>query len=318
MLNAIDRYEKEPWTILFATVALGAVAAPLLTLAVFLVSGRPVVLTPQLAPAPGGADPIVGVVQELAKGSMLLLLTSMIRDEFDDVLDGVVYGAALGAGYGAAETFVYAAGGTGSLSAATLGALLVSGLNHAFYGAVFGAALGFGGRQPAAGRRALVIVYGLASAALLHALHDTLPAILSRLLGQPDAAIGVIARLVATLVNVLGLVALAFIVWGAWRRETRVLHEHLRPEVEGGVVSADDYAAIGSLRARLGRQAEALRRRGLGEVRALRRLYATEGELAFVQWRRTVSHRRPPPPERAERLREEIRRLRGELEARGS
>ena len=61
VLNAIDRYEKEPWTILLACVGVGAVVAPLMAIGVFVVLGR------------------------------------SVRDEFDDILDGVIYGAAVGA-----------------------------------------------------------------------------------------------------------------------------------------------------------------------------------------------------------------------------
>ena len=66
-----------------------------------------------------------------------------MRNEFDDVLDGVIYGAAIGAGFGAAESFLYVLGGTELLSSETIVRLVVAGLNHAFYMAVFGAILGW-------------------------------------------------------------------------------------------------------------------------------------------------------------------------------
>ena len=59
---------------------------------------------------------------------------------------------------------------------------MVAGLNHAFYMAVFGAILGWAQRLPR-GQRWTAIVLGLATAAWLHAFHDTLPQILSRVLG---------------------------------------------------------------------------------------------------------------------------------------
>ena len=86
-----------------------------------------------------------------------------MRDEFDDVLDGVIYGAALGAGFGAAESFLYVLGGTSALEPATIAQLVIAGLNHAFYMAVFGAILGWAqdlptgqrirGHRPRPGRR---------------------------------------------------------------------------------------------------------------------------------------------------------------------
>ncbi len=62
VLNAIDRYEKEPWTIVLACVGVGAVVAPVIAL-----------------------------------GALLFVLVRSVRDEFDDILDGVTNGAAVGA-----------------------------------------------------------------------------------------------------------------------------------------------------------------------------------------------------------------------------
>jgi RsiW-degrading membrane proteinase PrsW (M82 family) len=313
VLNAIDRYEKEPWTILVSGVLLGGIVAPLAVIGLLVLSGRGPELTPSFAPRPTGADPFVAIVQELVKGGLLIALVNVVRDEFDDVLDGIVYGAALGAGFGAAESFVYTLGGTTGLSAGTVIALLISGLNHAFYTAVFGGVLGYARTFVDRRIRFLVAVYGLATAVLLHSIHDALPTMLSRVLGQPDATIGVVTRLLATAINVLGIVTLgAAIIW-ALRREARVLTTELRPELEAGVISATDYETIAALRRRLARQAAVLRAQGVEQARTLRRLYATEGELAFHLRRLGIRHRRRPSAARTEELREEIRRLRREL-----
>lgn len=307
VLNAIDRYEKEPWTILLACLGLGALAAPILVMLVLVLLGRPAALPPAFAPGLR-PDPVVGIVEEVVKGLLLLGLVRSVRDEFDDVLDGVVYGAALGAGFGAAESFLYVLGGTELLGGDTVVLLVVAGLNNAFYTAVFGATLGYAQRLPRV-QRAVVIGLGLATAAFLHAFHDTLPAILARLLGQPDAALGLASRLLAEAINWLGILTLVLIVVMAWRREARILRAQLRDEVASGLVSEADYATITSIGGRLRRQLGVLRAGGLRQVMQLRRLYAAEGELAFHKWRLTVRHRRPPAAERGDELRAEIRRL---------
>ncbi|MFH1474692.1 MAG: PrsW family glutamic-type intramembrane protease, partial [Chloroflexota bacterium] len=307
VLNAIDRYEKEPWTILLACLGLGAVVAPVVAIAALVLAGRPASLPPAFAPGLR-PDPLAGILEEVVKGVLLYVLIHTVRDEFDDVLDGVIYGAAVGAGFGAAESFLYALGGTEALSSSTIVALVIAGLNHAFYTAVLGAILG-GAQSLHAGRRAVVVALGLATAALLHALHDTLPAILARLLGQPDAAVGLASRLLANAVNWLGILTLALIVVLAWRREARILRDELRDEVASGLVSEEDYATITSFGGRLRREARLLRADGIGSAVRLRRLYAAEGELAFHKRRATIRTRRPPAPERGEALRSEIRRL---------
>lgn len=315
VLNAVDRYEKEPWTVLIACVAFGAIIAPVLSVAILGVLGRPMTLAPQFALGPGSGDALVGVVEEAVKAGCLLAMVRLVRDEFDDVLDGVIYGAAIGAGFAGAETFVYAAGGTGTLDTGTLGALLVAGLDHAFYGMIFGAVAGYAaGRHDASSARSMVLLaYGVATAALAHALHDTLPAILARLVDQPDAATGLATRLVAQAVNVLGLVTLVVVIWAAWRREGRVVHVRLADEVESGVISADDYSAIHSVRARFARQRAAFRTHGLTGLRATRRLYATAGELAFAKERQVMRRRVIPSDDRLASLRAELVRLRREL-----
>jgi RsiW-degrading membrane proteinase PrsW (M82 family) len=316
ILNAVDRYEKEPWTILLACVGLGAVAAPLISVIVLGLAGRTPAeaLAPQLAPSPNGADTLVAVVQEVVKGVLLVILTHSARDEFDDVLDGVVYGAALGAGFGAAESFVYAIGGTAGLSGSTLVGLLVSGLGHAFYTGALGAILGAATRLHSARLATVVAVYGVATAALLHSLHDALPFMLARTIGVADAALGVGTRALAEAVNLLGILTLAVIVVGALRRESHVLRDQLREEVETGVLSDDDYRTIASFRGRTGREMATLRRGGIGRFRTLRRLYGTAGELAFHKWRLAVRKRRRPSPSRTDVLRAEIQRLRQSLD----
>jgi len=307
ILNAIDRYEKEPWTILLACLGLGAVVAPAITIAILVATGRPAGLPPAFAPGPS-ADAFTPAVETVVQGVLLLGLIHTVRDEFDDVLDGVIYGAALGAGFGAAESFLYVMGGTAMLTPSTVGLLVIAGLNHAFYMAVFGAILGWAQHLPV-GRRRIATVLGLATAAWLQAFHDTLPQILSRVLGQTGPAAGAALRLLADLVNWLGILTLGVIVVLAWRRESRILLVELRDEVEAGVVSEADYATITSASGRLRSEWRLLRIQGMGGAMRLRRRYGIEGELAFHKWRMTVRNRRRPPAERGDALRAEIRRL---------
>jgi hypothetical protein len=280
---------------------------------VFVLAGRAATLPPAFAPGPR-PDAFTAIVEEVTLGILLVVLVRTVRDEFDDILDGVIYGAAIGAGFGATETFLYVMGGMGLVSGETAVALVIAGLNHAFYMAVFGAIVGWAQSLPTV-QRWIAIVLGLATAAFLQAFHDTLPLILSRVLGQPDAAVGALSRLLADLVNWLGLLTLGVVVVVAWRREARVLKSQLQDEVASGVVSEADFATITSFGGRLGRQAALLRAPsgGLARVMRLRRRYAAEGELAFHKWRLTVRDRKRPPVERGDELRAVILGLADEI-----
>ena len=307
ILNAIDRYEPEPWSILISCIAAGALIAPLLSVAVFAVMGRGATLPPAFAPGLR-PDPFTGIVEEVLVGIVLLVIVRTVRDEFDDILDGVIYGAAIGAGFGAAESFLYALGGLELLTRGTILQLVIAGLNHAFYAAVIGAVVGWAkGHQGI--RHWYAVALGIATAALLHAFHDTLPAIMSHVLGQPSAAVGAASRLIANAVNWLGLVMIIVVVVWAWGREARILRAELYNEVKDGVVPADDYATITSFGGRLRREWGLLRRVGIGGSERLRRRYAAEGELAFHKWHRMVRDQRAPDLAKGEALRAEIRGL---------
>jgi protease PrsW len=307
VLNLIDRYEKEPWRILIACLGMGALVAPAASVAALIVLGRPAGLPPAFAPG-RSPDALTGVVESIAVGIVLVAIVRSVRQEFDDVLDGVIYGAAIGAGFGAAETFLYALGGTSQLTTITIAQLLIAGLNHAFYGAVIGAVLGWA-RDLQPRQAAAATILGVATAAWLQAFHDTLPLILAHVLGKPDAAVGTASKLLADAVNWLGILAVVVIVALSWRREARILQDELHDEVAHGVVSAADYSTLTSFGGRLRRQAALLRGSGLGSVIRLRRRYAAEGELAFHKWqlRRRVGH--GPDPARGDRLRDLIRSL---------
>lgn len=308
VLNLIDRYEKEPWTILIACLVAGAIVAPAFSIGAFQAIGRAPALPPAFAPG-RSPDALTGIVEAVAVGLVLVAITRSVRQEFDDVLDGVIYGAAVGAGFGAAESFLYALGGTTQLSPLTTAQLLAAGLNHAFYGAAVGAVLGWA-RDLAPWPRWTATVLGIGSAAWLQAFHDTLPLILARVVGRPDAAAGSAVRLLADAVNWLGILAMVAIVVLAWRREARILRAELRAEVDAGVVPVADYATLTSFGGRIRRQAALLRLGGLSPVLRLRRRYAAEGELAFHKWhlrRRTAANR--PDPGRGDSLRELIRSL---------
>jgi RsiW-degrading membrane proteinase PrsW (M82 family) len=312
ILNWIDRYEKEPWTLMGAGVVLGAVVAPLLSMGILGLSGRGFELTPSFAPRPTGADPVVALVEELIKGALLLGLVYWVRDEFDDVVDGIVYGAAVGAGFGAGETFLYAIGGV-TLPPSTVFRLMVSGLDHALYTAVFGAIVGFSRGLRTQGEKLTVMGLGLATAVLLHTLHDAVPTMLARVLPLSTGTSGALTSVLAELIPLLGIFTLIVAIFFAWRREADVLRAELRPEVETGVISQGDYDTITSRRGQVARTRQVFRTHGFGGVRTVRRLYATEGELAFQKRRLEVRTRKRPSETSADELRAEIGRLRNRL-----
>jgi RsiW-degrading membrane proteinase PrsW (M82 family) len=108
VVRRLDRNEKEPWRLVLAAAAWGAIVA---TSLVIVGEGLWQALSLRtLVPGPGLDASIAlsaGLFEELAKGAAVLLLFLVMRNEFDDVVDGIVYGAAVGLGFNFMESISY-------------------------------------------------------------------------------------------------------------------------------------------------------------------------------------------------------------------
>lgn len=171
-VRIIDRWEPEPRGLVVFALAWGAVASVALTLAVDLVIGLVVPQVPETLSAVVQAP----IVEELAKGAGVLLVFVAARRAFDGPVDGVVYGALVGAGFAFTENILYFADSLiteGVESAAYTFFLrgVLSPFAHVMFTAVTGYALGraarIGLRGSAATPRWLL---GIVGAIALHAL----------------------------------------------------------------------------------------------------------------------------------------------------
>ncbi|MDT0181211.1 MULTISPECIES: PrsW family intramembrane metalloprotease [Microbacterium] len=171
-VRIIDRWEPEPRGLVVFALAWGAVASVALTLAVDLVIGLVVPQVPETLSAVVQAP----IVEELAKGAGVLLVFVAARRAFDGPVDGVVYGALVGAGFAFTENILYFADSLiteGVESAAYTFFLrgVLSPFAHVMFTAVTGYALGraarIGLRGSAAAPRWLL---GIVGAIALHAL----------------------------------------------------------------------------------------------------------------------------------------------------
>jgi RsiW-degrading membrane proteinase PrsW (M82 family) len=232
-----DRYEREP--IWLATVAFfwGAVPAIGISLVAELLIGAPFVVVPGSMSAELVEGVIIApVVEEIAKALALLWIFYRRRQEFDGVLDGLMYGALLGFGFAMTENFLYFVGayaeaGFFALSVLIFLRAIVFGLGHAFYTGLTGIGLGLA-RNRSNPARSLFIFGGLAAAIAVHALHN-LGAVLVSVTGW-----GVVLSL-ALAVAGFGLTLLATGL--AWQHERNVIQNELAGEV-GGLITAGEYA----------------------------------------------------------------------------
>lgn len=147
----LDRYEKEPVWLLATAFFWGAAPAAILSVVVEFILDLPIAalnaesLTANLISASLTAP----VVEEASKGIALVALLLLFRREFDDELDGLVYGAMIGFGFAFTENvFAYflpmaSQGSTQAGLTLVFWRSVVFGVNHAFWTGITGAALGY-------------------------------------------------------------------------------------------------------------------------------------------------------------------------------
>jgi RsiW-degrading membrane proteinase PrsW (M82 family) len=288
----LDRHEKEPALLLAAAFFWGAIVAPLVSL--LLNTGAAVViysiLGPQWATALG-ASMVAPIVEETSKGFALLLLFFLARHEFNNVVDGIVYGGLVGLGFAMTENILYfarahAAGGLAGVGVLFFMRVILSGLNHSLFTGVIGAGLGYAREASGTVAKVGAPVAGYLVGIALHALWNG-TAVLMNVTGVRVAPVVQLLVIAPGMVLILALPGLATLVWLAvagWKREVYIIHEHLKDEVAREVVTERELAILGNARQRFSQTLRAGMQKGPQAWLVLRQLYELQVDLAFRKW----------------------------------
>lgn len=276
-----DRYEREPIPLALAAFFWGAVPAVLFALVSEMALDVPsAILGSEVIGTVASSSAIAPVIEELAKGAALLLILLLWPSEFDDLFDGLLYGALIGFGFAMTENLLYFMGALfeGGWQAWTVTVFMrsvVFGLNHAFFTAFTGAGLGYARSARSRGARVAVPVLGLAMAIFFHAVHN---------LGATLSSVSTPAILVSFFNGIGGILLIVIMFWLALRQEARWLRTELADEV-GGLLTEPEYNALLSLPARRRMVAEARQSGGAAAVRAVHQFQRAATELAFCKYR---------------------------------
>ncbi len=258
-----------------------------------------------------------GATEELIKGAGLLLLMFVLRDEFDNVTDGVIYGALVGAGFAMVENFVYfAVAPRSELGVLIVGRIALGWLSHSTITALVGAGLGYIRETRDRRARWLAPLGGMIGAIILHTYFDFIAFSADATMTARSGPITLLTRLgpllplVTTLADYVPLflteAALLTIVLAALRREAAIVRAYLAAEVLRGVVTPDEYLFTQDAHLR----SVVERRYGLSygpRVYLLARaLFQMETGLAFRKWHVEMGD----PPKRGDRKPEEVYRER--------
>ena len=285
LLRRVDYNEREPWRLVLVAAGWGAVVAT--TLALIFESLWSYTIDAGLIPGPGQAVATAfnaAIFEEVPKGLAVVLLYLVMRDEFDDVVDGAIYGAAVGLGFNFMETVVYMS--VGGFPQWVFRQLLGLFLGHATYTALIGAGVGVARQVRGRAQKLIAIGSGFVIAIAAHFAwdawlwyfpHPSDPGLLVLSIPlQYLAMTGPFAIAVAALV-LLGL-----------RAEGRALTAELAAEAElpdGGVLPAE-VPILASPGRRIEARFRALRRYGLRGYLWMRKLQRAQLDLAMERWHR--------------------------------
>jgi RsiW-degrading membrane proteinase PrsW (M82 family) len=293
----VDRYEKEPKRMLASAFLWGAMPALLVAIAVRLFFQLPVDLLGPEALEAVRAGLVAPLVEEALKGAAIIFIAVRYRLEFDNVLDGIIYGAMVGFGFAmTGNTLSYLGAfllrGFGGLSSTIFVEGVLYGLNHALYSALFGAGLGYARLARQRWQRWSIPLVAFVLAVVSHALHNLA---IRNAVGLNPLTVA------ATWAGVLVIVVV--IVWSL-KRQRRCLVTELVGEVPDEV-----YHTLTIRGGRSRAQWRALWMEGLRGWRRVRRIHQQCAELAFKK----MQHRqRPDEPgllEKVGRLRKAIKAL---------
>ena len=297
VVRRIDRNEKEPWRLVLVAAAWGAIVAT--SLVIWGESLWDIAAVPTLVPGPGldaSTAFSAGVLEELAKGAAVLLLYLVMRNEFDNVVDGIVYGAAVGLGFNFMESISYMTNlyaifspeGAGGFAAGFQWyARQVLGLffGHATYTALIGAGIGIARQLPSPRQKVIAIVSGFLVAIAGHFSWDAWFAFFP----IEKSTLGVVEIHLRTLLMTGPFTAavLALLLAGL-RFESQALVDQLRKEAaEGkGAVLPEEVAILASPWQRLRQRMRAFSVGGFRGYIKLARMQSAQLDLAMERWHR--------------------------------
>lgn len=325
LVNFMDRFEREPWFLRLSAFLWGAIIA--IPPALFIETNIDTLLSNWLA---GSANNLVvhalyqalnaGITEETIKGLGLILLFIILRDEFDNVTDGLVYGALIGAGFAMVENFNYfATNGYNSLAFLIVGRIILGWLGHSTFIACFGAALGYIRHTRVRWKQIVIPLLGYVLAVGLHSFFDFVDfqasAVLSTASANGNSAnLALLAIICNYIPPFLAQMGLLYLLIKSLAHEAAVIREFLANEVSNGIVTIDEYALLQNSFKRTKRERQVWRQQGTRQWLRVKALYQTEIGLAFRKWhvsmgdKPKLGYRQPE-----DAYRERIRRLRHEI-----
>lgn len=278
-VRAIDLYEREDFRYVVPVFVWGFTVAVVISLIFNTVIGATL---SALTANPNAARFLTAVfvappVEETAKGLALLIAFAVASavslrrggTEFSGVMDGIVYGSAVGFGFSIAEDILYYAQTYQQVGDQVfIMRRIFGGFAHAAFTALTGIGIGLIPWVRSYSLKVLLPLLGLAGAILLHAIFNFSASVLGP---------------VAYAVEALVLVVYAVVIVAWLGVERRTIRSELREEVDHGTISHSEYSILPTYFARTFYYLGLLLSGRLTEWRRVRRMHQAAVDLAFTK-----------------------------------
>jgi RsiW-degrading membrane proteinase PrsW (M82 family) len=274
----IDRYEAEPVWMLATAFFWGALVAVFFAYLINTASGLVVTaLTNDVqAGAAFGAVISAPIVEESAKALIIFIFFFFKKDEFDGVIDGIVYAAMVGLGFAMTENIQYygravlQAGGEGLTLIFIIRGFLAP-FSHPMFTSMTGIGLGLARQSRNTIVKIIAPIFGLLAAIAMHSIWN----------GSGVIGGGILFILTYVVIMVPAFFIMFVVIALALRREGQIVREYLTPDFQSGLLNQQEYKQLGSIFGRMGASYNAFSRGGFRSWQACRQLNQTASELAF-------------------------------------
>jgi protease PrsW len=273
----IDRYEGEPLWMLSTAFFWGALVAPFFAFLFNTSSGLIVGALAADAQAGEAFAAVISapIVEEIGKAFILLIFFFWKKDEFDGVVDGIVYASMAGLGFAMTENILYygnaAATSGGVLTATVIVRGFFAPFSHPLFTSLTGIGLGLARQSTNMSIKLLTPVVGLLMAIFMHSIWNA-----SAVFGG-----GGVFLLTYIVVMVPAFLIMLIVIMMSLRREGQVVRQFLQTDTERGFLTREEHEQLCSIFGRMGSSFNAFSKTGMKGWRSRRRFNQLASELAF-------------------------------------
>ncbi|HEV7395490.1 MAG TPA: PrsW family intramembrane metalloprotease [Pyrinomonadaceae bacterium] len=274
----IDRYESEPLWLLVSAFCWGAMVAVFIAF-IFNTLGFAItaaVTNSMRAGQTASAVIYAPIVEESAKAFFLFVIFFWKKDEFDGVIDGIVYASLVALGFAMTENIQYY--GKAALHGGGVGLTLtfimrgtLAPFSHPLFTSMTGIGLGLARQSTNQAIKFVTPILGLLTAMAMHSIWNG-----SAVMG---GGIGFLLTYIVVMIPAF-LILLVVIIFSL-RREGRLIREFLYPEFQTGVIHQQEYEQLCSVFKRAGASFDAFTRGGVSRWRDCKQFNQVGSELAF-------------------------------------